>query len=151
MTIRLIAKDDIISFKLHLENEEKSTATVSKYIHDVKFFAKWIGKRELTKSTVLEFKAHLIERYAPASVNSVLSSFLAAVATSIKRVSLAEIVVSADDWDQIFSASICDSEGNVISNTNHYSVAQYASKNITDDTNNKLSNVLRAMMKYIAD
>ena len=74
LIIRLIAKDDIISFKLHLENEEKSTATVSKYIHDINFFAKWIGKRELTKSTVLAFKAYLIENYAPASVNSVLSS-----------------------------------------------------------------------------
>ena len=46
---------------------------------------------------------------------------------------------------------LTDAEGNVISNTNHYSVAQYASKNIADDTNNKLSNILRAMMQYIAD
>ena len=64
---------------------------------------------------------------------------------------VAEIVVDAEDWDQVFSASICDAEGNVISNTNHYSVAQYASKYIVDNAQDKLSNILRAMMQYIAD
>ncbi len=34
----------------------------------------WLGNIEITKVKVLEYKKELIENYAPASVNSILSS-----------------------------------------------------------------------------
>ena len=64
----------IKKFKVHLVNEEKATSTVEKYINDVIAFQKWSYKREIKKSLVLEYKQQLIEKYAPASVNSVISS-----------------------------------------------------------------------------
>ncbi len=64
----------INSFKFYLINEEKSPATVEKYIRDIRAFAAWLGERCIDKQTVLEYKAYLVRNYMPASVNSVLSS-----------------------------------------------------------------------------
>ncbi len=64
----------INSFKFYLINEEKSPATVEKYIRDIRAFAEWLGERCADKQTVLEYKAYLVREYMPASVNSVLSS-----------------------------------------------------------------------------
>lgn len=61
-------------FKLFLIEEEKSSATLEKYIRDVKAFFVWLEGREPDKMSVLRYKEYLTENYAPASVNSVLSS-----------------------------------------------------------------------------
>lgn len=61
-------------FKLFLIEEEKSEATIEKYIRDVRFFGEYIANRELTKQEVMEYKKTLVENYAPASVNSMLVS-----------------------------------------------------------------------------
>jgi len=57
-----------------LIEEEKAAATVEKYIRDINVFADWLGEKELDKETVLIYKENLTQNYAPASVNSVLSS-----------------------------------------------------------------------------
>ena len=62
----------------------------------------------------------------------------------------AQITVSADAWSQVFAATICDAEGTALSNTNYYSVSLYASRYITDDMEDSLSRVLRAMLQAIA-
>lgn len=72
--MKQITTKQILNFKQYLIDEEKSSATVSKYLHDVEIFAVWVGERELGKSVVLKYKAELCERYAPASVNAALSS-----------------------------------------------------------------------------
>lgn len=64
----------IQKFKTYLTEEEHSTATVEKYIRDLRFFKAWIDKNEITKNTVLEYKQKLCREYAPVSVNSILSS-----------------------------------------------------------------------------
>ncbi|MBR6579073.1 MAG: tyrosine-type recombinase/integrase [Clostridia bacterium] len=69
-----ITNESIKAFKNHLMDEEKSTATVQKYIRDVVCFSNWLGGRITDKSIVLEYKAYLCEKYAPASVNAALSS-----------------------------------------------------------------------------
>lgn len=69
-----ITNQRIAEFKRHLVNEEKSAATVEKYMRDVCAFRCWCGTRELVKELILEYKKHLIEKYAPVSVNSMLSS-----------------------------------------------------------------------------
>jgi len=61
-------------FKEYLIREEKSELTVEKYVRDVQKFLLWLGKEELTKNKVLDYKEELIERYAVVSVNSMISS-----------------------------------------------------------------------------
>lgn len=63
-----------MEFKSYLQNEEKAQATVEKYIRDTVAFMKWMRGRSVEKSLVLEYKQELVETYAPASVNSMLSS-----------------------------------------------------------------------------
>ncbi len=72
--MRTITKEMLENYKLHLINEEKSAATVEKYVRDVSEFADWLGVSGLEKSRVLAYKTKLIQKYAPASVNAALSS-----------------------------------------------------------------------------
>lgn len=67
--------DKIIEkFKKYLIDEEKSAATLEKYIRDIRAFRVWLGGEQLCKAKVMEYKEYLIGSYAPASVNSILSS-----------------------------------------------------------------------------
>ena len=61
-------------FQSYLIEEEKSELTVEKYLRDAGKFLNWLGTEELTKSKVLEYKSMLMEHYAIASTNSMLSS-----------------------------------------------------------------------------
>ncbi len=72
--MKLITEDLIRNFRTSLIEEEKSTSTLEKYIHDLTMFATWLCGREVTKQLVLEYKSIIKEKYAPASVNSMLSS-----------------------------------------------------------------------------
>lgn len=72
--MRKITNNLIQKFKEYLINEEKSLSTLDKYIRDITVFMKWCKHRELNKSIVLQYKQELIEKYSPATVNSVLSS-----------------------------------------------------------------------------
>ena len=69
-----ITRELIEKFKHYLIEEEKSSATLEKYKRDVTVFFTWLAGTELDKLTVLRYKEHLTMNYAPASVNSVLSS-----------------------------------------------------------------------------
>ncbi len=69
-----ITRELIEKFRHYLIEEEKSSATLEKYIRDVTVFFIWLEGFELDKLTVLRYKEHLTMNYAPASVNSVLSS-----------------------------------------------------------------------------
>ena len=62
------------SFKQYLVEEEKSTATIEKYMRDIRTFLKWASSGELNKMLVLRYKEYLTANYAPASANSMLSS-----------------------------------------------------------------------------
>ena len=69
-----ITIDLIKLYQHYLTSEEKSKATIEKYVHDITAFYAWLQERELAKETVLEYKAYLIENYAPASANSVIAA-----------------------------------------------------------------------------
>lgn len=69
ITARMIAE-----FKEHLILEERSAATVEKYIRDVKAFSAYTQNSIITKETVIAYKKHLQENYAVRSVNSMLAS-----------------------------------------------------------------------------
>ncbi|MBQ3225103.1 MAG: site-specific integrase, partial [Oscillospiraceae bacterium] len=72
--MRKITNELILSFKNHLIEEEKSENTCVKYIRDITFFMTWLCGQEVTKLLALEYKKNLCEKFAPASVNSAISS-----------------------------------------------------------------------------
>ena len=69
-----LSAEVIESFRLYLCEEEKSDNTIEKYLRDIRFFSEWLGNRILDKSSALDYKKELCGKYAPASVNSVISS-----------------------------------------------------------------------------
>ena len=71
---RFITAKAIAEFKEHLILEERSAATVEKYIRDVKAFSVYTQNSDITKETVIAYKKHLQENYAVRSVNSMLAS-----------------------------------------------------------------------------
>ena len=72
--MKTITNEIVKRFELYLYEEEKSDNTIEKYMRDIRHFCEWLKGCEFDKSAVLEYKRELIEKYAPASVNSVLSS-----------------------------------------------------------------------------
>ncbi len=73
MKKRNITERNISEFKEYLILEERRTATVEKYIRDVKAFAMYASEA-ITKETVIAYKKQLQENYAVRSVNSMLAS-----------------------------------------------------------------------------
>lgn len=65
-------EENLRKYKVYLEEEEKSAATVEKYLRDAGAFLTYIDGKEITKSEVIRYKESLMEEYAPASVNSML-------------------------------------------------------------------------------
>lgn len=74
MKSKELTQEIISDYKNHLILEERSCATVEKYIRDVKAFAVYLSGAEITKETVIGYKKHLQEHYAVRSVNSMLAS-----------------------------------------------------------------------------
>ena len=72
--MRKIISKHIEDFKIYLQNEERASATTEKYTRDVSALYVWLDGCGFDKNTMLAYKEKLIEKYAPASVNSVLSS-----------------------------------------------------------------------------
>ena len=72
---RCLTNGQIEAYEQSLLFEEKSKATVEKYMRDIAAFRAWLGNRPVMKATVMAYKQHLVEsRYAPRSVNSMLSA-----------------------------------------------------------------------------
>lgn len=69
-----ITTKDIAGFREHLILEERSAATIQKYIRDVKAFMAYAQNSAITKETVIAYKKYLQENYAVRSVNSMLAS-----------------------------------------------------------------------------
>ena len=70
-----LTQQRIRDYAHHLRIEEKSDATVEKYLRDVQAFAHWLGSREINKELISEWKAYLVtQSYAPTTVNAMLSA-----------------------------------------------------------------------------
>ena len=75
MMQKTISLETIEQFEKHLISDEKSKATIEKYIRDVKALMNYIKGQTLTKEVVIAYKNKLIaEQYAVRSINSMLSS-----------------------------------------------------------------------------
>lgn len=72
--MRILTKESINEYESNLVNEEKSQITIEKYMRDIRTFADWLGYKEFDKTDVLAYKSELQKRYAPTSVNTVISS-----------------------------------------------------------------------------
>ncbi len=70
---RKITEALIEKYHQHLIRDEKSTATVEKYLRDVRAFSVFAGGTAVTKELTVAYKRHLLESYAPRSVNSMLA------------------------------------------------------------------------------
>lgn len=71
---RILDPKQMQKFEFHLRNEERSAATIEKYMRDVRFFASFIRDTEISKQTVLEYKSKLNETYAVTSANSMIAA-----------------------------------------------------------------------------
>ena len=71
---RVITAKMIAEFKKHLILEERSVATIQKYIRDVKTFTAYAQNSAIAKESVIAYKKYLQENYAVRSVNSMLAS-----------------------------------------------------------------------------
>ena len=71
---RFLTQEIISGFKEYLILEERSGATVEKYIRDISAFSNYADGAEITKETVIAYKKHLQDSYAVRSVNSMLAS-----------------------------------------------------------------------------
>ncbi len=98
---RFVTEETVKAFREHLVWEERSDATIEKYIRDIRFFIDFVKKEsineepvkrevtkerhdpvqkkqewndsEITKETVIAYKKHLQEKYAVRSINSMLA------------------------------------------------------------------------------
>lgn len=70
-----ITRKKIEGYLTHLQEEERSAATLEKYTRDLQVFYRYLpAGKGVDKGTVQAYKAWLTEGYAPASVNAMLAS-----------------------------------------------------------------------------
>lgn len=75
MNTRILTENHLQSFEQHLYSEEKSAATIGKYLRDVRAFFAYTGTQAITKEIVLAFKNRLVEEnYAVGFINTMLAS-----------------------------------------------------------------------------
>ena len=61
---RILTAEIIDGFRKNLELQEKSMATIEKYIRDVEAFSIYAKSKVITKETVIAYKNYLQEKYA---------------------------------------------------------------------------------------
>lgn len=71
---RILDTKKMQEFEFYLRNEERSAATIEKYMRDVRCFAEFVGEKEISKQTVLDYKSQLGGGYAVASANSMIAA-----------------------------------------------------------------------------
>lgn len=70
-----LTQHQIQAYAHYLLAEEKSGATVEKYLRDIRSFACWLDGRDISKKLASEWKSHLVSQdYAPTTVNAMLSA-----------------------------------------------------------------------------
>ena len=75
MENKIMTTAQLHSFRAYLRDEERSAATVEKYLCEVTQFFAYLGESEVTKSAVAEWKEHLLsEGYEPSTVNGKLTA-----------------------------------------------------------------------------
>lgn len=71
---RKITQTHIDAFKHYLIKEEKSRATIEKYLRDVCKFAGFSKDKDIDKALTIEYKAELLKGYTVRSANSMIAA-----------------------------------------------------------------------------
>lgn len=74
MNGKTLTQQTLTEYTKYLREEEKSKATVEKYLRDARHFLAFAEDREVTKALTMEYKSQLQEEYAAASANSMIAS-----------------------------------------------------------------------------
>lgn len=75
MNLRIITAESLSAFKQYLKTEERSGATIEKYLRDTQQFAAWLRGRAVTKEAAASWKEHLVELgYDAGTVNGKLAA-----------------------------------------------------------------------------
>ena len=75
MAYHAIMTEDLERFRRQLLQEEKSTATIEKYLRDARAFLLFIGEKVVAKEEIIAYKQYLLEKgYAIRSINSMLAA-----------------------------------------------------------------------------
>jgi len=71
----LLREDNLKKYENHLRQEEKSKATIEKYLRDVRHLIGFLSdKGTINKDIMITYKNHLIKSYAVSSANTMLTS-----------------------------------------------------------------------------
>lgn len=75
MEHKIMTTEQLHSFRKYLQEEERSEATVEKYLCEVRQFFARLSGAEVTKTAVAEWKEHLLSKgYEPSTVNGKLTA-----------------------------------------------------------------------------
>jgi integrase/recombinase XerD len=75
MEQRIVKAQQLDGFRQYLLEEERSAATIEKYLREVGQFVSWLGCAPVSKSAVSQWKEHLLgQHYHPATVNGKLTA-----------------------------------------------------------------------------
>ena len=73
--MQTITKDDLAAYCAHLRAEDRSAATIYKYLRNATAFALWLNDADLSKESATAWKHELVQRgYHPATVNAALAA-----------------------------------------------------------------------------
>lgn len=104
MEERIINQRQIQQFLEYLEQEEKSIATMGKYLRDVRAFCRFVDSRPVNKELVIAYKKACMEHgYAVRSINSMLASinsflgFMGWLDCKVKSIRLQRQVYSTEE------------------------------------------------------
>ena len=64
----------IQEYLVYLKEQERSSATIQKYAHELYSFLEFLQDKVMSKSILIDWKQELIGKYAPASVNTKLAA-----------------------------------------------------------------------------
>ena len=98
-----INTEAILRFEQHLKQEEKSEATIEKYLRDIRCFYVFLDNREISKNETVAYKERLTAEYAPASVNSMLVAlncflrFIGRLDCSVKLLKIQRQIFARED------------------------------------------------------
>ena len=67
-----ITNHELSVYEKCLRQEEKSQATLEKYMRDIRHFLAYLEDRTVSKEETIAYKEYLAQNYAPVSVNSML-------------------------------------------------------------------------------
>lgn len=71
----MITADQMHAFQQYLLEEERSCATMEKYLRDIRQFSAWADHSPISKGTVAQWKEHLLAQcYSPSTINAKLTA-----------------------------------------------------------------------------